>query len=220
MFILGGCNGSGKTTASYKILPEMLDCSEFVNSDEFAKSLSPFCPENASIAAGRYMLLKTRLLFERRADFCIESTLATRSLVKMMNKARQQGYYVTVLYLWLDSPELAMSRILDRVSTGGHYIPEETVRRRYATGLRYLFNDYIPSCDRWILADNSRPPFVIIAEGTRNSLTVKDPALYHKIRQSIVPDEGPDGTSSKDPRPRTALPAVQDGVPAHIERQL
>ena len=88
MYIISGCNGSGKTTASYTLLPELLDCSEFVNSDEFAKSLAPFHPETAYITASRYMLKKLRYLFTRREDFCIETTLATRSLIKMVRMAQ------------------------------------------------------------------------------------------------------------------------------------
>ena len=88
LFIISGCNGSGKTTASYAALPETLGCSQFVNSDEFAKSLAPFKPESAYVAASRYMLLKIRYLFKRKEDFCIETTLATRSLKKMIRDAK------------------------------------------------------------------------------------------------------------------------------------
>ena len=182
MYILAGCNGSGKTTASYTCLPGIFDCSEFVNSDEFAKSLAPFNPESVPVQASRYMLLKTKFLFEKRMDFSIETTLATRSLVKMVKAARAQGYFVTVFYMWLSSPEIAIARIKARVDAGGHYIPEETVKRRYYVGLKYFFNVYVPECDRWILADNSDPPFKVVAEGTRNSISIKEPALYEHIR--------------------------------------
>ena len=134
MYIISGCNGAGKTTASYTMLPEMLECSEFVNSDEFAKGLSPFQPEKASIQAGRYMILKVRYLLKRQLDFGIETTLATRSLLKTVRLAQQAGYTVTLLYFWLNSPELAIERVAARVATGGHNIPEERIRRRYVTG--------------------------------------------------------------------------------------
>ena len=88
LYIISGCNGAGKTTASYSLLPEMLDCKEFVNSDEFAKGLSPFDPSKASIQASRYMLLKIRYLLKRGEDFAIETTLATRTLLKT---AKQQN---------------------------------------------------------------------------------------------------------------------------------
>ena len=135
MYIISGCNGSGKTTASYTLLPELLDCSEFVNSDEFAKSLAPFHPETAYITASRYMLKKLRYLFTRREDFCIETTLATRSLLKMVRMAQDQGYFVTVVYLWLRSPEIAVKRVAARVEAGGHDVAPDVIRRRYYTGL-------------------------------------------------------------------------------------
>ena len=140
LYIISGCNGSGKTTASYTLLPELLDCSEFVNADEFAKSLSPFGPEAASISASRFMMKKVQYLFSRREDFCIETTLATRSLLKMVRRAQEQGYFVTVIYFWLRSPEIAIARVAARVAAGGHDIPEETIRRRYQVGLSYLFH--------------------------------------------------------------------------------
>jgi len=185
MFIISGCNGSGKTTASYAILPEMLECREFVNSDEFAKSLSPFDPSAVSISASRYMLMKINYLLERDMDFCVETTLATRSLVGIIDRAKKQGYSVTLLYFWLNSPELAIKRVQARVQAGGHKIDEDTVRRRYLTGQKLLFELYIPLCDRWVLADNSNPPFTVIAEGNKIDTFVRDGEKYNLILNKL-----------------------------------
>jgi predicted ABC-type ATPase len=162
----------------------MLDCTQFVNSDEFAKGLSPFNPEKASIQASRYMLMKIRYLLKRNQDFAVETTLATRTLLKTVKMAQEAGYTVTLLYFWLNSPELAIERVRARVSTGGHDIPEETIRRRYQVGIDYFFNYYSPVCERWILADNSQIPFRVIAEGTRDEvINIKDENTYYKIRE-------------------------------------
>ena len=185
MYIISGCNGSGKTTASYTLLPELPDCSEFVNSDEFAKSLAPFHPETAYITASRYMLKKLRYLFTRREDFCIETTLATRSLLKTVRMAQDQGYFVTVVYLWLRSPEIAIKRVAARVEAGGHDVAPDVIRRRYYTGLEYFFNLYAPVCDKWMLVDNSETDFRIIAEGSAKGTTVRDLPLYQQITQQI-----------------------------------
>ena len=183
LYIISGCNGAGKTTASYSLLPEMLDCKEFVNSDEFAKSLSPFDPSKASIQASRYMLLKIRYLLKRQQDFAVETTLATRTLLKIVKSAQAAGYTVTLLYFWLNSPELAIERVRARVEAGGHNIPEETIRRRYQTGIYYFFNLYSPVCERWILADNSQIPFRVIAEGSGDEvISIKDEETYDRIR--------------------------------------
>ena len=184
MYIISGCNGSGKTTASYMLLPELLDCSEFVNSDEFAKSLAPFHPETAYITASRYMLKKLRDLFARREDFCIETTLATRSLLKMVRTAQDQGYFVTVVYLWLNDPEIAVRRVAARVEAGGHDVAPEVIRRRYYTGLEYFFELYSPVCDKWMLVDNSTNEFRIIAEGSAKGTTVRDLTTYNQIKET------------------------------------
>ena len=186
LYIISGANGSGKTTATYDLLPRMFSCRQFVNSDEFAKGLSPFRPSEASISASRYMLLKINYLLERKEDFGIETTLATRSLKKLIFKARAEGYTVSVLYLWLSSPQLAIERVKARVEAGGHNIPPQTIIRRYYTGLRYFFEQYMPIADRWILADNSSPPFKIIAQGWKTSKIVRDNHLFNDIVKSLT----------------------------------
>ena len=184
LYIISGCNGAGKTTASYSLLPEMLNCSEFVNSDEFAKGLSPFDPSKASIQASRYMLMKIKYLLKKQMDFGIETTLATRTLLQTVKQAQKAGYTVTLLYFWLSSPEMAIERVKARVEAGGHNIPEETIRRRYHVGIDYFFHDYAPICERWILADNSQIPFRVIAEGSKDDIiNIKDRDTYLTIRK-------------------------------------
>lgn len=170
LYIISGCNGAGKTTASYTVLPEMLDCKEFVNADEIAKGLSPFNPESVAIEAGRLMLRRMNDLLEDGADFAFETTLATRSYVKFIERAHRKGYFVTLLYFWLPTPEQAIERVAIRVSEGGHNIPEDTIRRRYVKGLHNLIKLYIPVCDNWMIFDNSSPDDEIemIASGMKD----------------------------------------------------
>lgn len=189
LYIISGCNGSGKTTASYTLLPDLLECRQFVNSDEFAKSLSPFDPTAASITASRYMLMKINYLLGRFENFAIETTLATRSLLKIIEQAQSVGYEVHILYFWLSSPELAIQRVRDRVASGGHNIPDNVVRRRYVMGLQYFFDTYCPVCNKWILADNSKSPFTIVAEGTQKLKYIKDNEKYRLIWDIAHPNE-------------------------------
>ena len=186
MYIISGCNGSGKTTASYALLPELLGCREFVNSDEFAKSLSPFDPSAASVSASRYMLQKIMYLLKRDQDFCVETTLATRSLMKIIDQAKSQGYQVSLIYFWLNSPELAIKRVQARVAAGGHNISEDVIRRRYIMGLKYFFETYSPICDRWILADNSKSPFTIVAQGSADMTFIRDNEKYQTILSMVT----------------------------------
>lgn len=183
MYIISGCNGSGKTTASYTVLPEILSCSQFVNSDEFAKGLSPFNPAEASISASKMMVKRIKYLIRNRSDFGVETTLATRSLRKIIMEAKENGYFVTIMYFWLNSKSLAISRVKDRVSNGGHNIPEEVIRRRYDKGLKYFFNDYRFIADRWILVDNSTYPYTMISQGWKDNMIVKDNIKFEAIKQ-------------------------------------
>ena len=133
------------------------------------------------------MITKIRYLLARHKDFGVETTLATRTLLKTVRIAQSVGYTVTVLYFWLNSPELAIERVKARVAAGGHNIPEETIRRRYNVGLSYFFNDYAPACERWILADNSQIPFRVIAEGSKDKVTnIRDKETYNYIKSLVT----------------------------------
>jgi len=182
LYIISGCNGAGKTTASYTILPEMLDCNEFVNADEIAKGLSPFNPNKIAIKAGRLMLTRISELLESGVDFAFETTLSTRSYVNTVKKAQEKGYLVTVLYFWLNSPELAVERVRIRVKEGGHNIPEKTIRRRYDLGISNMFNLYIPIADYWMFIDNSKTPFEILADGQGETEVVKNKLIWKKLK--------------------------------------
>jgi predicted ABC-type ATPase len=134
LYIIAGCNGAGKTTASYTVLPEMLECDEFINADEIAKGLSPFNPEKAAIESGRIMLDKISKLISQKVDFAFETTLATRSYINTIQKAKSFGYDITLVFFWLDSVELAIERVKIRVEEGGHNIPVNVIKRRYLAG--------------------------------------------------------------------------------------
>ena len=170
IYAVTGKNGAGKTTASFTILPEMLKCKEFVNSDEIAKGLSPFNSDSIAVAveASRIMYKRIKELIASGETFAMETTLATRSGANLIREAQREGYYVTLLYFWLNTPDLAVERVKMRVAAGGHNIPESTIRRRYEAGIHNLFELYIPICDYWMIADNSMSPMEVIAKGFRS----------------------------------------------------
>jgi predicted ABC-type ATPase len=168
IYIIAGCNGAGKTTASFTVLPEMLDCKEFVNADEIAKGLSPFQPETVSFHAGRIMLERISELIDLEVDFAFETTLTTLSYQNTIELARQRGYKITLLFFWLNDVKLAIERVATRVLEGGHNIPEDVIIRRYYKGLQNLVNVFTDICDYWIVIDNSNTPYKFIAEGGMN----------------------------------------------------
>lgn len=170
MYVIAGCNGAGKTTASYSILPEMLECTEFINSDEIAKGLSPFQPKAVKFEATRIMLERMRMLIESGNDFAFETTLATKTFEAILKKAKERGYKITLVFFWLDTPELAYRRVQERVEMGGHDVPKDVVYRRYSTGMRYLSRIYMPIVDYWMIIDNSNNPFRLIADGAKEEV--------------------------------------------------
>jgi len=184
LYIIAGCNGAGKTTASFTVLPDMLNCDEFINADEIARGLSPFNPDKAAIDAGRIMLNKIDESILNNKDFGFETTLASRSYLNTINKAKQNGYTVTLVFFWLDSVDLAIERVKARVVEGGHNIPRVVVTRRYYSGLSNLFNIYIPACDYWMIFNNSVSPSILIAEGYSNiELDIKNISTFDAIKQ-------------------------------------
>ena len=140
LYIIAGCNGAGKTTASISILPKILECREFVNADEIAKGLSPFNPEGVAIEAGRLMLQRIDYLIEQDSSFSIETTLSTRSYSRLVERAHEKGFRVQLLFFWLPNPEAAVARVARRVCEGGHNIPVEVIKRRYRSGIENLFS--------------------------------------------------------------------------------
>lgn len=181
LFIISGCNGAGKTTASYTILPNMLKCSNFVNADEIARGLSPFNPEKASIKAGKIMLARVDELMDDEADFAIETTLAMRSYVNLIKKAQKRGYIVTLIYFWLSMPSLAIERVKLRVKSGGHNVEEKSIRRRYDMGIKNLFHLYIPICEYWIIIDNSQDPKIICEGGKDIKTKIHNKTLFNQL---------------------------------------
>lgn len=165
------------------MMPEMLEISELVNADEIAKGLSPFNPDSVAIQAGKIMLMRVRELILMGADFAFETTLATKSYYNLIKEAQERGYFVTLLYLWLPSPEQAIKRVAQRVSEGGHNIPEAVVRRRYRAGIKNLFNIYMPVADYWMIYDSGDINYgKKIAVGSKNETkTIYDSLVYSKL---------------------------------------
>ena len=182
LYIIAGCNGAGKTSASVTILPEILHCKEFVNADAIAKGISPFNPESVAVEAGRLMLQRIDFLLNGDSSFAIETTLATRSYSNLVRRAQQRGFLVQLLFFWLPSPEYAVERVAQRVSEGGHNIPNDVIVRRYFAGIKNLFDIYMPIVDSWMIIDNSVNPRVKIAKMNRGIMVIFDENKYNSIK--------------------------------------
>jgi predicted ABC-type ATPase len=183
LYIIGGCNGAGKTTASFNILPDLLNCKEYVNADEIARGLSPFQPEKVSIEAGRLMLARIDELFKSQEDFSFETTLSTRSFVSTIKTAREKGYYITLIFFWLESIQLAKDRVKKRVAEGGHNIEEKVIERRYTSGISNLFKLYLTKVDSLLIYDNSNIESELIAEKELNEeFVIHQPSKFNQLK--------------------------------------
>ena len=182
LYIISGCNGAGKTTASFTILPEILKCREFVNADEIAKGLSPFQPEKVAIEAGRIMLYRIEQLLNEKKTFAFETTLASKTYKNTIVKAKEKGYIVTLLFFWLQTVELAKNRVQKRVLEGGHDIDPEIIERRYLSGIRNLFDIYLPIVNEAMIFDNSEGKHELISRKFYNSeITVLNITKYNLL---------------------------------------
>jgi predicted ABC-type ATPase len=164
LYIIAGCNGAGKTTASFTILPDILGCKEFINADEIARGLSPFQPDKVGIEAGRIMLHRIQELLVQGKTFAFETTLATKSYKNTIKQAQSLGYTVTLVFFSLDSIELAIDRVKTRVLEGGHNIPADVIARRYQNGLKNLFEIYSEIVDELAIFNNSNGKPDLIAK--------------------------------------------------------
>jgi len=183
---LAGPNGAGKSTAGPALLRETLRITEFVNADVIARGLSAFAPEKAAFAAGRAMISRMQALAKKRVSFAFETTLAGRSHAVWIRRLVESGYEFHLFFLWLPTAEFAVERVRDRVRLGGHAVPEETVRRRYRTGIRNFFRIYRPLAASWRLYDNSSGPVpTIIAVGSfETTRAIEDRIGWERIEQS------------------------------------
>ena len=183
VIVIAGPNGSGKSTAAPALLRDYVGVTEFVNADVIAQGLSAFDAASAAVAAGRIMLARLKELAACQADFAFETTLAARSFEPWLNELKAVGYQTHLIFLWLPTPEMAISRVASRVQRGGHAIPSDVVRRRYDGGLRNFFQLYRPIVKTWRMFDNSVDHgYDLIAEQTLDGdVHICNPVIWDSL---------------------------------------
>jgi len=180
--IIGGPNGAGKTTAAAAVIPAHLGIREFVNADEIARGLSPFNAERAAVQAGRLMIARMHDLVQAGESFAFETTCAGRSYVPWLQRCKAQAWRVTLLFLWLPTPQAAVHRVARRVRQGGHRIPSEVVIRRWKAGIANMRDFYLPLADAAAIYDNSDAGRILIAERTPEAPLV----VYDAVRWAMI----------------------------------
>ena len=184
-YIIAGPNGSGKTTFATEFLPEFVKCSNFINADLIAHGLSPFSPGAAAIKAGKLVLEQISQFSDRGIDFSFETTLSGKLYLNLFNSLKEKGYKMHIFFLWIPDADLAISRIKNRVSQGGHDVPEPDVVRRFKRSTSNFFKMYGPYADSWMLFNNAGLKPVLIAQRKNNKIKIVNKNLYENIIESI-----------------------------------
>jgi predicted ABC-type ATPase len=182
LYIVAGPNGAGKSTFARLFLPDYADCREFVNADLIAAGLSPFNPESLAIEAGRLMLGRIETLARSKVNFGFETTLAGRGYLPLLRRLRSEGYRIHLFFLWLPDPQLALARVYERVLSGGHFVPEEVVRRRFTRGLANFFHIYEAILDSSLVFDGSGDSPRLVAARFGELRFILDATTFDKIR--------------------------------------
>lgn len=183
LYIIAGCNGAGKTTASRLFLPKS---TPFINADLIAYELCPENVESVAFLAGRIMLSKVDEMLKIGDSFAIETTLSTKSYHELIKTAQLIGFRVVLIFFWLNSSKLAISRVEGRVMHGGHNIENEVIARRYKRGISNLLNIYIPLIDELLVFDNSESELELIAEQNyQNQLYILNFHKWNMLMKSI-----------------------------------
>lgn len=194
--VLGGINGAGKTTASQRVLRDALKIPVFTNADAIARGLNSFDPESEAVSAGRIMLEHMRKMVAARRSFAFETTLAARTYARWLGELKASGYDVHLFYFWLESADVAIGRVAERVRSGGHFVPDDTVRRRYSRSVRNFLELYRPVVTTWQLRDNTHGEARLIAFNNSFFDTVVEEdrwELFQRSADDAAADDRTDG---------------------------
>jgi predicted ABC-type ATPase len=183
-YIIAGPNGAGKTTFAQMYLPRYHKSKLFVNSDLIAKGLSPFNPDAENIFAAKIMLEQIEKYASQKITFAFESTISGKTYVERIKKMKGEGYKIVLFYIMLEEVEISLRRIEERVSKGGHNIPEQDARRRFPRSAANFLNLYSPLADEWSIFDNSQKQIRDVAKCSFDGIQVLNEPLFNKLKEN------------------------------------
>lgn len=162
LYIISGANGSGKTTFAKEF--SKINEFYFINADEIAKELDNKNITKYKIKAGKMFFSEFHHRLELNKSFVIETTLSGKYLVEYIQKAKELGFQISLIYLFLENPQTNISRVKNRVLNGGHHIPQDDIIRRYYRSKNMFWNIYKDLSDSWSIYYNSDEVFEEIAD--------------------------------------------------------
>jgi predicted ABC-type ATPase len=186
ILMIAGPNGAGKTTMTLELIRSCSMIYEFINADEIARGLAPKHPESMALTASKLMIKRLKELLDANQSFAFETTASGTNYVKHLKSAKAKGYEISLTFLWLSKPEEAVRRVAQRVKQGGHHVPEESVVRRYYSGIKNLVLHYLPLADEALIIDNSSKEEssrrVIVRKNKNNPIDILDTTVWKKIK--------------------------------------
>ena len=185
--MIAGPNGAGKTTMTLELISDCAMLYEFINADEIARGLAPKHPQSMALTASKLMIKRLKELLDADQSFAFESTASGTNYIKHLKLAKSKGYQINLTFLWLSQPEEAVKRVAQRVKQGGHYVPEDSIVRRYYAGIKNLLKHYLPLADEALIIDNSSEEEnfnrVIARKNKSNQIDILDTTAWKKIEE-------------------------------------
>jgi predicted ABC-type ATPase len=181
LFVVGGPNGAGKSTYAAEFL-KRYPC-PYLSTDAIAAELAPADPASQQFAAGREFLVRIEAQLLSGTDWLVETTLSGRSFRNTMAKARAARFRTTVVFVYVDSADISLARVHERVRKGGHDVPEDDVRRRFSRTFSNFWHVYGEIADYWHVVYNSGIAFHEVAVGEPHATTVRDEPLFRRFLQ-------------------------------------
>lgn len=181
LWVVGGPNGAGKTTwvtHARQVHEGVL----YLSADQIASDLSPANPERAAIRAGREFLHRLRAAIEKGEEMIVESTLSGRGMTRFLELARDRGYRIVIVFIFLHRADLCIRRVRARVRKGGHNVPEADILRRYGRSKTNFWIRYRLLADEWHLYFNGGDSFEMVASGDAKTMVVHNPSRLKLFR--------------------------------------